>query len=87
MSAAPLAFDFATCDMNLEPREAAAIMCEIAPLLKEDAPAVMTIKFHTRKRRQHVAETLDVLSRCYGDFQVSHLPHNAKETTVFMRRR
>jgi hypothetical protein len=62
-------------------------MAQAAGLLPPGAPALMTIKFQTRRRRRHVEDVLQVLGDAYGDFQVRHLPHNGKETTLFMRRR
>lgn len=80
-------FDLVVCDMNLHPLEAAALVNQAAPLLPAGAPVVMTIKFQTRQRRRHVEEVLTVLSEAYDEFQVQHLPHNGKETTLFMRRK
>lgn len=79
--------DVITCDMNLDPAAAAALMVRAAALLPPGAPAVMTVKFQTRRRRQHVEEVLALLAKDYEDFRVRHLPHNGKETTLFMRRR
>jgi len=80
-------FDVLTNDMNLDPERSAKLMCELAGLLRPGGLAVMTIKFVTRHRREHVAEATSVLERCYEELRVSHMPHNAKETTVAMRRR
>lgn len=80
-------FDLLTNDMNLDPVRSAELMCEMARLLEPGAAAVMTIKFVTRRRRRHIGEATSILARCYEDVRVSRMPHNAKETTVLMRRR
>ncbi|MBD3292173.1 MAG: hypothetical protein GF393_04560 [Armatimonadia bacterium] len=80
-------FDVLTNDMNLDPPQSAQLMCEMAALLKPGALAVMTIKFVTRRRKRHIGEATNILSRCYEDVRVAHMPHNAKETTVLMRRK
>lgn len=86
VQAAPT-YDLITCDMNLDPAEAAALMVRAAVHLRPGAPAIMTVKFQTRRRRKHVEEVLALLANDYEDFRVRHLPHNGKETTLFMRRR
>lgn len=80
-------FDVLTNDMNLAPARSAECMCELARLLKPGALAVMTIKFVTRRRDRHIGEATNILSRCYEVVRVARMPHNAKETTVVMRRR
>ena len=76
-----------TNDMNLDPPQSAQLMCEMAGLLRPGGVAVMTIKFVTRRRKRHIGEATNILSRCYEDVRVARMPHNAKETTVLMRRR
>jgi len=80
-------YDLLTCDMNLDPTEAARIMCSLAPLLKEGARAVMTIKYVTPERRRHEREARRRLEDEYEDIVIRRLPHNALETTAGMRRR
>jgi tRNA(Ser,Leu) C12 N-acetylase TAN1 len=80
-------FDVVTNDMNLDPVQSAELMCEMARLLRPGGLGIMTIKFVTRRRRRHVGEATNILARCYEDVCVSHMPHNAKETTVVMRRK
>lgn len=79
------AYDLITCDMNSPPEAAASLLCEAARLLSPEGQAVLTVKFVSRHRRELVRRALDVLQECYGSFDVRHLPHNAKETTVYMR--
>lgn len=80
-------YDLITCDMNAPPEVAAGLLCEAARLLTPEGQAVLTVKFVSRHRRQLVQQALDVLQECYDSFDVRHLPHNAKETTVHMRRK
>ena len=80
-------FDLLTCDMNVESQVAARLLCDYAPLLGDGAQAILTIKFSTRQRKQHVLRALAILEACYQDFRVIHLPHNGKETTVCMRKK
>ena len=80
-------YDLLTCDMNAEPTFAARMLCLYAPLLKEGGEAILTIKFCSRHRRQHVAAALEALGDCFTDFNIKHLPHNGKETTLHMRKK
>jgi 23S rRNA C2498 (ribose-2'-O)-methylase RlmM len=80
-------FDLLTCDMNCEPSEVAAMLCRLAPVLKPGAPAMMTVKYVTRRRRQHERAAQSILSAEYEEIRIRRLPHNARETTVAMRRR
>jgi tRNA(Ser,Leu) C12 N-acetylase TAN1 len=80
-------FDLLTCDMNRDPSEVAAILCRIAPILKPGAPAMMTVKYVTQRRRQHERAVRSILSAEYEEIQLRRLPHNARETTAAMRRR
>lgn len=79
-------FDLLTCDMNVESPFAAAMLCRYATRLREGGQAILTIKFGSRYRRQHVIAALEVLRDSFGDFDVKHLPHNGKETTLYMRK-
>lgn len=80
-------FDVMTNDMNLSPLQSAGLMCEMAELLAPRGIAVMTVKFMTRDRSRHIAEAVHTLQTQYEEIEVSHMPHNAKETTAMMRRR
>ncbi|HUS81366.1 MAG TPA: FtsJ-like methyltransferase family protein, partial [Armatimonadota bacterium] len=80
-------FDVLTDDMNLDPAQSAELMCAVAPLLVQGGLAVMTVKFVTRRRGEHVSEAVAILQRTYDDIRVRRMPHNAKETSVVMRRR
>ncbi|HUU54948.1 MAG TPA: SAM-dependent methyltransferase [Armatimonadota bacterium] len=79
-------FDLMTCDMNIQPAESAAIMCRLAGLLKEGAPAIMTVKYVTPHRRRHQREAREKLAEHYEEIRMQRLPHNAYETTAAMRK-
>jgi len=80
-------FDLITNDMNRDPRESAETVRALAPLLQPGGAAIMTVKFMTRQRRRHVQEARDVLSPVFGEIAERRLPHNAHETTLFLRLR
>ena len=80
-------FDLLTCDMNVDPAEAATLLCRLAPMLKPGAPAIMTVKFMTPRRGEHERTARRLLSAEYEDVIIKHLPHNAQETTAAMRRK
>lgn len=80
-------FELLTCDVNLDPQEAARLVCQAAPWLAPGAWAVMTIKYVTRERRRHEREATAMLAAEYGGIRLRHLPHNAWETTAAMHRR
>jgi tRNA(Ser,Leu) C12 N-acetylase TAN1 len=80
-------FDLMTCDMNVDPAQCADTLCRLAIILKAGAPAVMTVKYVSRRRRRHEREAREILAREYDGIRMRHLPHNALETTAFMRRR
>ena len=80
-------FDLITCDMNIDPAEAASILCQLARLLKPGAPAIMSVKYPTRARRRHEREARAILTSEYEHIEMRRLPHNARETTAFIRRK
>ena len=80
-------FDLLTCDMNIDPAEAAGILVRMAPALKPGAPAIMTIKYITHRRSEHEREAREVLGAAYEDMRIKRMPHNARETTAVMVRR
>jgi tRNA(Ser,Leu) C12 N-acetylase TAN1 len=80
-------FDIMTSDMNRDPAEVADLMCQLSSLLRPGAPAIMTIKYVTPKRRKHEQEAASHLAREFEQIRIRRLPHNARETTVAMRRR
>jgi len=80
-------FDLLTCDMNIDPAEAAGILVRLAPALKPGAPAIMTVKYMTHRRSGHEREAREVLVQAYDEVRFKRLPHNARETTAVMRKR
>jgi 23S rRNA (cytidine2498-2'-O)-methyltransferase len=80
-------FDLLTCDMNLDPAEAAEILVRLAPTLKPGAPAIMTVKYVTPRRGEHDRQARQGLAAAYEEIRLQHLPHNAQETTAAMRRK
>jgi tRNA(Ser,Leu) C12 N-acetylase TAN1 len=80
-------FDMLTADMNRDPAEAARILCQLAWMLKPGATAIMTVKYVTKRRRQHEREAREGLAAAYEAIRMRRLPHNAKETTAVMRRK
>jgi len=80
-------FDLLTCDMNRDPSDVAKMLCRLAPVLEPGAPAMMTVKYVTPRRRQHERAVRAILSAEYEEIRIHRLPHNARETTAAMRRR
>jgi tRNA(Ser,Leu) C12 N-acetylase TAN1 len=80
-------FDLITCDMNLDPSAVADIMCGLARLLRPGAPALMTVKYMTPRRREHDRAARSRLARCFEGIQIKRLPHNAREATAAMRKK
>ena len=79
-------FDIITDDMNMDPDASAQVLVDLAPLVKPGATGIMTVKFVTRRRRELTRAALDVLEQSYEDPRIGRVPHNAKETTVVVRR-
>lgn len=80
-------FDLITNDMNCDPAESAELIRSLLPLLRPGGAVIMTVKFVTRSRKKHVREVSGSLGPHFGDLQERHLPHNARETTIFLRGR
>ena len=79
-------FDLLTNDMNLDPGESARIVKPLVPLLLPEGALLMTVKFMTPRRRRHVRDALEVLGPLFAEHREKRLPHNAKETTLLLRR-
>jgi len=79
-------FDLVTNDINVEPELSAPVMVEAARLLRPGGWGVMTVKYTSRRRRQHRQEAEKVLGQGYEDLRFRRLPHNRMEVTVVMRR-
>jgi tRNA(Ser,Leu) C12 N-acetylase TAN1 len=79
-------FDLITNDMNIDPKKSARIMVDLINRLKEDGLALMAVKFVTSNRKRHVNETMKILNERYCKFKVRRLPHDRRETTLFMQK-
>jgi 23S rRNA (cytidine2498-2'-O)-methyltransferase len=77
-------FDLIVNDMNTDPRESAAAVRSLLPLLKPGGSVIMTVKFMTARRRIHVREVYDTLRSRFATVREQPMPHNAKETTVLL---
>jgi len=77
-------FDLITNDMNRDPAESATTVRSLLPLLRPPGTVIMTVKFVTRRRRQHIREATDLLRPHFATLQVKRVPHNANETTIFL---
>lgn len=80
-------FDLVVNDMNLDPDESAALMCEAARRLAPHAPAIMTIKVTVRSPLRLIRGTIAVLQHAYEVHGVRNLFHNRQEVTAFLRRK
>lgn len=78
-------FDIIVNDMNLDPVQSSNLMCNLAKHLKPKGIAIMTIKFTTAKRKQHIMDAQEILSKCFQNLEIRKLPHNRFETTIFMK--
>jgi 23S rRNA (cytidine2498-2'-O)-methyltransferase len=79
-------FHLITNDMNLDPAESARLLVPLIPLLKPTGAVIMTVKFMTPRREEHLRAALEVLAPLFEEHRQRHLPHNAKETTLFLSR-
>jgi 23S rRNA (cytidine2498-2'-O)-methyltransferase len=78
-------FALLTNDMNLDPAESAGLLLPLIPLLEPTGAVIMTVKFMTPRREQHVRDALRVLGPHFEAHREKRLPHNAKETTLLLR--
>ncbi|MFP3904460.1 MAG: SAM-dependent methyltransferase, partial [Armatimonadota bacterium] len=79
-------FDIITNDMNVDPEVSARMMVDFAELLRRPGGlGVMTVKFVSTDREEHLHRVKNILSSAYGQFRVQTMPHNAMETTLLMR--
>lgn len=79
-------FDIITNDMNMDPDRSADVLCDLADLLRPGGFVVMTVKYVTPHRGEHIHDALEHLGRCFVDLRVGRVPHNAMETTIVGRR-
>ncbi|HEV8289801.1 MAG TPA: SAM-dependent methyltransferase [Candidatus Norongarragalinales archaeon] len=78
--------DLLTFDANIEPKKAAEICNEVAPLLKSSAPIVVTFK-KTRPGPEVVDEGLEELEKKFEVKAIKRLQHNKQELTIYAIKR
>jgi len=79
--------DLIVNDMNIDEVDSADALCELAGLLPPGGLAVMTVKFPSRRWRQHLKLARDRLAPCYEVAAARRLPHNRSESTLLLRRK
>lgn len=80
-------FDVVVNDMNMPPDKSARVMRDAARWVRRGGIMVMTIKYVSHRRRELVAETVELLEGAYEWLVVRRVPHNSQETTVVGRAR
>ena len=80
-------FDLLTNDMNVEPEVSARLLVQAARLLVPDGWALMTVKYTSRRRREHREQAERLLGEAYREVRFGRVPHNRREVTAVMRRR
>ena len=83
LPAGPL--DLLTCDLSWDPLRAARCVLRFRPLLRPEAPALVTIKFFGRQPLQAVAAARAELSAGFRVLAVRHLYHDRAEATAYLR--
>ncbi len=78
------AFDLITNDINRDPVESAELVRSLLPLLAPDGAVITTVKFMTSNRRKHIRDVAGILRPHFEEFRQKYLPHNARETTLFL---
>jgi len=78
--------DLIVNDMNMEPKETAKVMNEVAPLLKDGGIVILTIKLPFNPERG-IAEAKEVLSDKYEVLKVKSLFHNRQEVTALLKKK
>jgi tRNA(Ser,Leu) C12 N-acetylase TAN1 len=79
-------FDVVVDDMNMDPDRSAQVLCDAAHLVRPGGLLVMTVKFVTQRRSEHLRAALDVLAGNYEGLEARRVRHNGHETTVVGRR-
>ena len=77
--------DLLVNDMNIAGADSAAVMCSLADLLGDGAPALMTVKFTSGRWRRLLKDATGRLAERYDVVATRRLPHNRNETTLFLR--
>ena len=79
-------FAIITNDMNRDAAESAGVILPLLPLLEPEGVVIMTVKFMSGGRAAHIAAAREVLGPHFAEVAEKHLPHNARETTLCLRR-
>ncbi|MGC8479275.1 MAG: SAM-dependent methyltransferase [Candidatus Micrarchaeia archaeon] len=74
-----------TCDMNIDPKDAATAVLLFSKYLKKDAYLIFTIKCKTRYVKKYIEETKDILSQKFVIKEIKALPSNRQELTLYAR--
>jgi len=82
----PGSFNLVVNDMNVAPAESAALMCKVAPWVREGSPEVMTIKLVSARPHRLIEQASNVLAHAYKVLSVRHLHHNRQEVTCLLQR-
>ncbi len=84
-------FDMMLCDMNMDPRISADLLCKVSPLITDTASLIMTIKLIYKSRRRNetlIEETIERLSCGYEIIGVKWLLANSRyERCVYGRKK
>ena len=79
-------FDLLVNDMNVDPADSARLMVHLAPHLKPNAYAILTIKLVIRNPHRLLSQTIPILQEAYAVLRLKHLFHNRREITALLRR-
>lgn len=79
-------FDVITNDMNLEPKNTAEIMVNLAHCLKDKGIAIVTLKLPFNPIKG-IEEAKAVLSEKYEVLEIKSLFHNRQEVTAYIRKK
>jgi len=77
-------FDLIVNDMNMHPTESANTMITLSKFLKNNKPAIMTIKCPSINVFKYIKQSKQILKKHYEKFEVQHLPNNRMEITIKM---
>jgi len=79
--------DLLVNDMNIEGPDSAAVMNAIAPILKPEGRAIMTVKLFSPRWHSELSEAKRALRSHYRILDGKRLPHNGSESTLLLRRK
>ena len=78
-------FDLIVNDMNIDPRDSAKIMNELAKYLKQDGYALFTLKLVKKQPSRLIKEVSEILTN-YKIVKIKHLFQNRQELTVLLKK-